>query len=158
MRYFLAVIVFALSIPPVLSAYASKIDKKLIVSAQKAMSATVGDKALQAALEGGRWNADKTAVVVVVHRSKGSIVFIFIRKDSGEYLAVDASGVERSNFGKLGFGRSYYERFETIPVEWLDRDDPMFQVSIRTSAWKNGQRFTVYEPLLFKADGTILWR
>jgi hypothetical protein len=44
------------------------------------------------------------------------------------------------------------------PVEWLRRDDGLFQLVMRTRAWKAGQRFSVSEALVIKPDGTVLWR
>jgi len=74
-------------------------------------------------------------------------------------LAVEASGVEGGNFGKLGIaGRSGYDRFETTPTQWLQREDGWFQDVMRTRAWKAGKRYTVSEKLLIKPDGTVLWR
>ena len=55
-------------------------------------------------------------------------------------------------------GNTYMKRFETTPVAWLHRDDGLLGVSMRTRAWRSGQRYTVSEPLLIRPDGTVLWR
>ena len=43
-------------------------------------------------------------------------------------------------------------------MEWLRKDDSHFQVVFRTCAWKDGQRYTVEEPLIITKDGKPLWR
>jgi hypothetical protein len=40
----------------------------------------------------------------------------------------------------------------------VQRDDGLFQVIMRTRAWKSGKRYTVSEPLVIRADGTPLYR
>jgi hypothetical protein len=107
----------------------------------------------------GLWNSNRTAIAIGIPKPKASLVFVFLRQTGGKYLAADCSGVEGGNFGKLGIaGRAAYGRFETTPVEWLHRDDGMFQVVMRTRAWKSGKRYTVTEPLVVTADGTPLYR
>lgn len=103
-------------------------------------------------------NRDRTAVAVAVHRQQRSLVLILLRQTGGEYRAVDVSPVEEGNFGKLGFPRSRYDRFETQPVEWIARKDGLFQVVIRTRAWQSGCRYTTAEALIVRPDGTPLWR
>lgn len=103
-------------------------------------------------------NRDKTAVVVAVHRQQRSLVLILLRQSGGAYRAVDVSAVEDGNFGKLGFPRSHYDRFETQPVEWRARKDGLLQVVIRTRAWQSGRRYTTSEALILRLDGTPLWR
>ena len=99
-----------------------------------------------------------SAFAIAVHRKQRSLVLVLLRQASGEYRAVDVSAVEDGNFGKLGFPRSRYDRFETQPVEWLARADGWFQVVIRTRAWQSGQRYTASEPLIIRPDGTPVWR
>ncbi len=99
-----------------------------------------------------------TAVAFVLPRPKASIIVILLRQPSGSYIAADASGVEGGNFGKLGRPRTDYSRFETTPVKWLSREDGMFQVRMRTRAWRTGQRYTVSEDLIIKSNGTVLYR
>jgi hypothetical protein len=90
---------------------------------------------------------------------KDSVIFVFLRQPDGTYQTADISKVEAGNFGKLGLlPRTAYERFETTPEEWLRRDDGLFQVRIRTTAWRSGQRYTVNVPLIIKPDGIVLWR
>jgi hypothetical protein len=103
-------------------------------------------------------NRDGSAVAVSVPRQQRSLVLVLLRQASGEYYTVDVSAVEDGNFGKLGFPRSRYDRYETQPVEWRARDDGLFQVVMRTQAWQGRQRFTVSEPLLLQPSGTPLWR
>jgi hypothetical protein len=106
----------------------------------------------------GVWNATKTAVAISVPRPRGSAVLAFIVQPTGEWVAADVSAVERGNLGKLGSSRGAYDKVETEPVRWLERRDGLFQVVLRTRAWKSGRRFTVSEPLLIRPDGTVVWR
>ncbi len=143
------------------SASESNLDAALIAAAQKSMPGKIAAKQLTKALEMGLWNSNRTAVAISVPQQhpKDSLLFVFLRQPDGTYLAADASGVEVGNLGKLGLlTRADYEHFETIPMEWLHRDDGLFQVRIRTEAWKAGRRYTVYEPLIIKPDGTVLYR
>ena len=118
----------------------------------EAVERCLGDGALEFQSDGGR-------DIRLATTSAGFSRFCVLRQPDGAYLVADASGVEVGNFVKLGFlPRADYERFETIPVEWLHRDDGLFQVRIRTRAWKAGQRYTVYEPLIIRPDGTVLYR
>ena len=154
-------IVFVLIVGITSSASESNLDTALLAAVQKAMPRKIGTRQLNDALEMGLWNSNRTAVAISVSQQhpQDSLVFVFLRQPDGAYLVADASGVEVGNFVKLGFlPRADYERFETIPVEWLHRDDGLFQVRIRTRAWKAGQRYTVYEPLIIRPDGTVLYR
>ncbi len=104
------------------------------------------------------WNADRTAAVTAIPGESETRVTAFLRQQDGTFLEVDLSGVEGSNFGKLGRRPAEYDRFETKPIEWLPRQDDLLQVKIQTQAWRAGQRYTVSEPLVFRRDGTVLWR
>jgi hypothetical protein len=154
-------ILFALTTCFHLYAGEPRLDDALLSVANKAMPGEITRNQLIRALDAGLWNSDRTAVAISVSRQhlKDSVVVVFLRQPDGSYLAADASRVEVGNFGKLGLlPRTDYERFETIPVEWLHRDDGLFQVRIRTRAWRAGQRYTVYEPLIIQPDGTVLYR
>jgi hypothetical protein len=136
-----------------------RLDDGLIVAARKALPQDISTNVIVRALGTGLWNSNKTAVAIVITKPKASLIFVLLRQTSGKYLAVDVGAVEGGNFGKLGTaGRAGYDRFETTPVEWLYRDDGMFQVVMRTRAWKLGKRYTVLEPLIIRPDGTPLWR
>jgi hypothetical protein len=134
------------------------VDDALLVVARKSLPKEISTNEIAKALQAGLWNSNRTAVAVSFPRAKASVVFVFLRQTNGAYLAVDASGVEVGNFGKLGRRRSEYDRFETTPVEWLSREDGLFQIVMRTRAWKAGQRYTVSEPLIIQPDGIALWR
>jgi hypothetical protein len=152
-----ALILFALIATA--SAGESRIDAALLAAAQKAMPSEVATNELISALQAGLWNSNRTAVAVSIPKPKASVIFVFLRQTNATYLAVDASGVEGGNLGKLGVaGRSGYDRFETTPTEWLHRDDGRFQIVMRTRAWKAGKRYTVPEKLLINPSGTVLWR
>jgi hypothetical protein len=100
-----------------------------------------------------------TAVAISIARPKASLIFVFRRQNGGKHLAVDVSGTEGVNFANFGDARrAGYDRFETTPIKWLDRDDGLFQIVMRTRAWKSNGRYTVSEPLVIRADGTPLWR
>ncbi|MCP5467843.1 MAG: hypothetical protein H7A32_01065 [Deltaproteobacteria bacterium] len=106
-------------------------------------------------LNSGLWNDDKTALAVVISNSS----YVFLAQAEGTFLAVNISRVEDANLGKLGIqNKSWYDRVETIPLKWEDRKDKLFQVTMQTSAWKNGKKYTVAELLLIKNNGTVLWR
>ena len=131
----------------------------MLVAAGKVLRNPVTTNEIVRALETGLWNSNKTAIAIAVTRPKASLIFVFLRQRGGTYMAVDISGEEGANFGRLGnAGRVGYDRFQTTPIEWQHRDDGMFEVVIRTRAWKSGRRYTVSEPLIIRADGTPLWR
>jgi hypothetical protein len=134
------------------------IDSALAAAGRNALPQGVSTSEVARVLQTGLWNMNRTAVAVSLPRPKASAVYVFLRQTKGTFLVVDASGVEGGNFGKLGRDRADYERFETTPVEWWHRDDGLFQVVMRTRAWRAGRRYTVSEPLLIKPDGTVLWR
>ncbi len=136
----------------------SRVDVTLLDAAQKALPQDIATNEMVRLLQGGLWNSNRTAVAVSFSRPRGSVIFVLLRQTNGTYLAVDASGVEDGNFGKLGRGRADYDRFETTPVEWRYRDDGRFQVVMRTRAWRAGQRYTVAEHLLIARNGTVMWR
>ena len=104
------------------------------------------------------WNADRTAAVVAISEASGTRVTAYLRQQDGTFLEIDLSAVEGGNFGKLGRRKTEYDRFETRPIKWIPRQDTLFQVSIQTQAWRAGQRYTVSEPLIFRPDGTVIWR
>jgi hypothetical protein len=104
------------------------------------------------------WNADRTAAVTATERASGTRVTAYLRQQDGTFLEVDLSPVEAQNFGRLGRARTEYEGFETVPITWHARADGLFQVTIRTRAWRAGQRYTASEPLILRPDGTVLWR
>jgi hypothetical protein len=135
------------------------IDGGLLAAARKALPQEISTNEIARALDTGLWNSNRTAIVIGIPKPKASLVFVFLRQTGAKYLGVACSAVEGGNFGKLGIaGRAAYDRFETTPVEWLHRDDGMFQVVMRTRAWKSGKRYTVTEPLIITADGTPLYR
>lgn len=144
---------------PVEEASANKnVEAALFSAARKAVPGEIATDQLITALDAGLWNSNRTAVAVSTAKPEASVVFVFLRQTDGTYLPADASGVEDGNFGKLGRPRTDYDRFETTPVEWLHRNDGLFQVRMRTRAWRGGQRYTVSEPLIIRPDGTVLHR
>ena len=134
------------------------IDDKLMASARRALP-NISSNEVDRAIGRGLWNSNKTAIAIAIPKPKTSLLFVFLRQTHGDYLAVDVSGLEGANFGFLGTTpRSGYDRFETTPLKWLRRDDGLFQIQMRTRAWKSGQRYTAAGTLLIKPDGTCLWQ
>lgn len=140
------------------SAEESRINAALLISAKKALSEVITENELVGVLESGLWNPERSALAVSVLKPKASVLYVFLLQANDTYLAIDISGVESGNFGKLGRSRSDYERFETTPTEWLHRTDGLFSVHMRTRAWRDGKRYTVYEPLIICPDGSVLYR
>lgn len=137
----------------------AKIDAPLLAAVRKTLHADFSTNEVLRALSDGLWDRDKSALAVSIQRAKASLILVFLRQNNGDYLAVDVSAVENGNFGKLGtVRRADYDRFETVPVQWLQRSDGLFQLVMRTTAWKSGRRYTVSEPLIIKPNGTVLWR
>lgn len=135
------------------------VDDALFAASRKSLPSDLSTSEIARVLSVGLWNPEKTAVAVSFARPEASLVLVFIRRGPDKYQAVDVSGVEGGNFGKLGIGgRKGYERFETTPVRWMHRDDGLYYVEIRTRAWKSGRRYTVSEPMLISTNGTPLWR
>jgi hypothetical protein len=131
-------------------------DGTLFAAARKALPKSISTNEISRALDTGLWNSNRTAVAICLTNSKASTVFVFLKQTGGKYLAVDAS-IEGLGIWQIGIApRSAYERLELTPVQWLDREDGMFMVLMRTRAWKAGQRYTVSKPLLIQQDGTIL--
>ena len=149
----------ALVVTSVVTFAEPRIDPVLVVVARKYLPADVSTNEIAGALDIGLWNSNRTAVAISINRvPKASIIFVFLKQSSGQYLAGDISGVESCNFGVLGIsGRGGYDRFETTPVEWLHSDNG-FLVVMRTRAWKAGQRYTVSERLFIRSDGTPNYR
>ena len=138
---------------------ADVVEDTVLAAAHRMRLSGVSDTQLAGAVRSGLWNSNRTAVALSLPRPKASLILVFLRQSDGSFLGTDASGVEGGNFGKLGtHGREGYERFETTPVRWLPRDDGLFQVIMRTRAWKGGRRYTVSEPLVIRPDGTVLYR
>ena len=104
------------------------------------------------------WNHDRTAAVSTLKKHKGTQLFVFLKRDE-QLLKLDISHVEGMNLGKLGRHRlNDYDRVESTAIEWVARDDDKFQIIIQTRAWKNGNRMTVSEALVFNRSGQVYWR
>lgn len=98
------------------------------------------------------WNHDRTVAVSTLKQ------LIFLKRDE-QIEKLDISHVEGMNLGKLGRQRlNDYDRVESTPLEWVTRGDDKFQINIQTRAWKNGNRMTVNEPLVFDSLCQVYWR
>ena len=107
---------------------------------------------LSFSLKNGLWNEEKSAFAFCVAREQSSC---FVYHNS---LVVDASGVERGNLGKLGIApRRSYAKINTFPTQWINREDGILMIEFTTQAWKDGQRYTVREPLII-LDGKPIYR
>jgi len=135
------------------------LDPAVGVALRKVMSADVAEQEWLGCLQAGLWNPELTAMAMSVPRAAGSLLFVFIRQEDGSYIGVDVGKVEVMNLGKLGtVVRKDYDRCETVPTEWLPREDGRSQVVLRTRAWRAGKRYTVSERLVIEADGVVRWR
>ncbi len=65
--------------------------------------------------------------------------------------SVDVSQVTYANLGKLGIANlDEYKKVVTMPDEWIKSTSDIQVVNFKTHAWRNGQRYTVNEPVLVK--------
>ena len=126
----------------------------------------VPKKNLKAGLEGAVWKKDRSAVAVCFLRPDSTLCLVAYRT-ADSFSISDFSRVEGMNFGKLGFRRSHYNRFLTEPTEWNETGRFIYtnfggrarhQISFRTRVWKDGQRYTVGEPLILDEGWKPLWR
>ncbi len=136
------------------------VDDGLMIAARKTLPQDISNNEIVRVLSTGLWNTNRTALAIAIPKPKASVLFVFLRQPGGKYLAVDVSGMEGCNFGYLGTRREDYDRFETTPIEWLRREDGLFQVRMRTRAWKGRQRYTASGggTCVIKRDGTTLWQ
>ena len=155
MTRLLLTIVTTLVVVTTVTAAPSSLDTAVVAAARKA---SVAPDELLTATKAGLWNRDKTAVAVAVKRPAGTLALVFVRRRSGEFLAVDVSAVENGNLRKLGLDRRSLQHCDTAPVAWLPRDDDLLQVEFRTRVRSSGQRYTASEPIIIRRDGTPLWR
>ena len=107
--------------------------------------------------DGSLWNDDGDAAAFAGRDTEFNFD-VYLQREDGSFLCIDASRIESTNLGKLGVESAAYERIETTPVRWLDRSDSLLQVVVKTHVWKQGQKFSVEEALLIRKDGTVLWR
>ena len=137
-----------------------RIDDALLAATRKALPQGTPTNELVRVLRAGIWDSNKTAVAISLARPKASLIFAFLRQTNAKYLAVDVSGIEGANLGVIGIAKyAAYDRVETTPIKWLPRDDGLFQILVRTRAWKSGQRYTVSgAPAVIKADGATTWQ
>ena len=132
------------------------VEVKLMASAQRALP-QISTNDIARAIGHGLWNSNRTAVAIAIPKPKASLLFVFLRQHHGDYLAVDVSGMEGANVGRLGPDR-HYDCVETAPLTWLHRSDGLFQIQMWTRAWSSGRRYTSSGTLAIKPDGTCLWQ
>ena len=91
------------------------------------------------------WNSDKTASASCVLNKFPTCQVVLNGK------IIDVTKVTYSNIVKLGtLGIIDYEKVVTEPIEWLKNTNDIQLIKFRTQAWRNGQRYTVVEPVLIK--------
>jgi len=113
---------------------------------------------LQTMFKNALWNHEKSAVVVYSPAVNKTSVYIFIKNESDEFIAVDIniSKVERMNLGKIGSNR-HFQKIETKAKKWI-KNEKYYQIQMETKAWSKGQRYRAFEPLLIDKSGRVLWR
>lgn len=158
MRIKLKILLIALIVSHFLALMGDKKSDNLMDVAFKTLKKEVSKAKVESAVNKGFWNDDKSAVVISVFRKKTSINYVFIIKEGGTISPVDISKVEGGNLGKIGWARNKYEKVETEPVNWIKIKDRLLQINMRTRAWKDGQRYTVYEKLILDRKGKVYWR
>jgi hypothetical protein len=142
-----------------LSCAADGMETELVQAAIKHLSQSFTEEDIRNSVKQGLWNAGRSAVVIALPGTKKTTIVMFIQGNGKSFKPVDISLVEDGSLGKIGIGgRKSCSKVESVPVEWIARDDECFQIKIRTRAWKDGQRYTVYEPLIVTADGRALYR
>ena len=91
------------------------------------------------------WNSDKSASAFCSSDDM-PVCHISINETN-----IDVSQVTITNIGKLGIAKIYdYEKVITKPIEWLKSSSDIQMVKFKTQAWRNGQSYTVTEPVLVK--------
>lgn len=159
-------LLFAITILMLLSAFSRGGEEALEAIRRYAVKRDISEKSLEAGLKGAVWKKDKSAVALCFLHPDASLCLVAYRSANG-YSISDVSRVEGMNFGKLGFERPIYDRFVTEATEWNETGSFIYtnfggrarhQVSFRTRAWLDGQRFTVTEPLILDEEWKPLWR
>ena len=115
------------------------------------------DLTIQELVSIGFWSEDKEIFLIYEANDLNSLLYIFINQSSGQYLPVNLSYLVNSQFnGKLGRKRTYYDKYQQEPIFWQGGKEYVIGVSINTTAWKDGQRYTVkHKPTLIKQNGEI---
>ena len=111
------------------------------------------------------WKKDKSAVAMSFQGVESSLCIVVYKNE--KFLVSDVSKVENDNFANLGFKRLHYDRYLTEPTVWTETgrfnytnfsDRTLHQITFRTRAWRNGQRYTVSESLILDEAWKPLWR
>lgn len=114
---------------------------------------------VDAAVANGLWDESRQALAMAIPGEDHTGIFALMKQQSGEFAAVDVSIIEKGLFRKLGLAdRSSYERYETVPVEWIPMANERQMLIVRLRAWKEGQRYTVTGPVVIEASGQVIWQ
>ena len=117
----------------------------------------VSEESIQSGFKSGIWSSERNAYAIVFKKPNGSLCLVLLKQGDG-YKVIDVSSVETGNFGKLGYNRAYYDNYETVPTKWYKSKNDNYQIEFTSHAWKNGNRFTIREPLIIKNNGTPIYR
>lgn len=126
----------------------------------------VSEAGIKQGLENAVWKEDRSAVAVCFRRD-GTTLCVVAFRDGDRYSISDVSKVEGANFAKLGFSRFTFEKYLTEPVEWNETNRAIYtdfglkvwrQITFRTQAWKNGQRYSVSRHLTFDEKWEPRWQ
>lgn len=135
----------------------AEIGAELMSAARGAFSEDISSTSIADALAQSTWNTERTATAAAITAQGQSQVVAFLLREDGAYQAIDVSRVERANLMKLQQDPNF-DRVESRPIGWIEREDELYQIEIQTRAWRSGQRFTVSEKLLIEPNGKVLWR
>lgn len=116
------------------------------------------DLTIQELVASGVWGEDKEVFLIYEANGLNSLLYVFIHQNSGQYLPVNLSYLVNSQSnGKLGRKRTDYDKYQQEPLLWQGWSEYVIGVSIKTRAWKDGQRYTVEnKPMLIKQNGEIV--
>jgi hypothetical protein len=137
------------------------LDPRLLKTAQSAIGTNATLAEIKTAIGKGLWNSNKTALAITIPKPhpKPTIIFAFLRKTDGNFIAADLGPQESGNFVQVGLARrDHYERFETKPREWRIGNDGCFEVDVFTRMWKNRKRYTGKSSVLISQEGKVFWR
>ena len=114
-----------------------------------------GELLTEELLSSGVWSKDRKALLIHKKEGTNSLLYVFIEQGSNRFLTIDLSDMVNSKSNaKLGRDRDYYDRYEQEALLYEKWGAYLIGVAVRTTAWKDGQRYTVQnKPTLIKENG-----
>ena len=107
----------------------------------------------------GLWTNDGTAAAVSIPMDNRTGVYVLLEREDGEYTIADISRIEDGLFTKLGLAKPVdYDRYETLPVEWIALEGGDLLLKVRLQAWRDGRRYTVSGPVIIRSDESVHWQ